>query len=913
MTTSPADPATPGTAVPLGAPAGATERLSVALADRYRIERELGQGGMATVYLAHDLRHDRDVAIKVLHPELGATLGGDRFLTEIRTTARLQHPHILPLLDSGEASGLLFYVMPVVDGETLRARLERERQLPLDDAIRIATEAASALAYAHRHGVIHRDIKPENILLHDGRAVVADFGIALAVSAASGPRMTQTGLSLGTPQYMAPEQAMGERQIDGRADVYALGAVLYELLTGEPPFSGATVQAIVAKVLTERPASPTAVRDTIPRHVEATVLKALAKLPADRFATPAQFADALAHPEIMSATAGATPAPGAPMPYRAPTGIRKLLAASPLVWVALAATVSVAITGWMRRDSRTPLPALAVPLADVPGIDLRGTVAATQLTLSPDGSQLAFTGTDSIGESKLFVRSLVDPDAGVTVASTIGAGSPAFSPDGKTLAFWVSTSQAIQTYGLATRTLQTLGTALPVRGLTWIDNTTIVYVSDRRLWRRSVNGSAPELVVESPPGVDTYLAPFAVRSDVVLLQIAATGRPGELAALSLRDKRLVRLGIRGTRPQFVGSGVLTYLSGGSLWGVPFDPATLELGGQPTVISQVSASLGVTYAGARNGTIVIGRGSAGGNRELVLVNRSGVARPLIPERRGFRWPRFSPDGKRIVVGVTPSGSAGGFGDIWLTSAGGGLADDGTLTRLTADSTSTEPEWDPDGRHVIFVRREQGRPGHLARIAADGSVTATTVIARPNPMYESAITPDRRTIVWREDASRTTRDILMAPLDSPSVVRPIRNSAFDERGIALSPDGRWLAYTSNETGTNEVYICRLEPNGVRWKVSRRGGSEPRWARTGELFYRKADSIFVTPIATGSEPTIGPAALLFAGKEYIAAPFEALWDVSPNGQRFVMVREASGPGLKLVVLVNWMDGWRTSREAK
>src|SRR6185312_10093132 len=226
------------------------ERLRKALADRYRVERELGAGGMATVYLGHDLKHDRDVAIKVLHPDLGAALGADRFLSEIRTTARLQHPHILPLLDSGDAGGLLYYVMPLVTGETLRARLERERQLPVTDAVRIAREVADALSYAHGHGVIHRDIKPENILLQDGHALVADFGIALAVQSAGGQRMTQTGLSLGTPQYMSPEQAMGEKTVDHRTDIYALGAVTYEMLSGEPPFSGPTVQSIVAKVLT---------------------------------------------------------------------------------------------------------------------------------------------------------------------------------------------------------------------------------------------------------------------------------------------------------------------------------------------------------------------------------------------------------------------------------------------------------------------------------------------------------------------------------------------------------------------------------------------------------------------------------------------------------------------------------------
>ncbi len=241
------------------------DRLVAALADRYRIEREVGAGGMATVYLAHDLRHDRPVAIKVLKPELAAAIGAERFLAEIRTTANLQHPHILPLFDSGEAGGFLFYVMPYVEGETLRSRLSREKQLSIAMATRIATEVASALDYAHRHGVIHRDIKPENILLHDGAALVADFGIALAVSAArTGERITQTGMSVGTPQYMSPEQASGERDITGRADIYALGAVTYEMLVGEPPFTGPSTQAIVAKIMTEDPPRLIPQRRSIP-------------------------------------------------------------------------------------------------------------------------------------------------------------------------------------------------------------------------------------------------------------------------------------------------------------------------------------------------------------------------------------------------------------------------------------------------------------------------------------------------------------------------------------------------------------------------------------------------------------------------------------------------------------------------
>src|SRR5687768_16517449 len=269
------------------------DRLAAALRDRYRIERELGQGGMATVYLAQDLRHEREVAIKVLHPDLGAVLGSERFLSEIKTTARLHHPHIPPLPDSRAAGRLLYYVMPYVRGETLRARLTRERQLPLDDALQIAREVADALGAAHGLGIIHRDIKPENILLQGGHALVADFGIALAVQHAGGSRMTQTGLSLGTPQYMSPEQAMGERTVDARSDIYSLAAVTYEMLVGEPPFTGPTVQTIVAKVLTERPIAPTALRDTVPPPVERAILKALAKLPADRFASAEKFAEAL--------------------------------------------------------------------------------------------------------------------------------------------------------------------------------------------------------------------------------------------------------------------------------------------------------------------------------------------------------------------------------------------------------------------------------------------------------------------------------------------------------------------------------------------------------------------------------------------------------------------------------------------
>ncbi|HJR15764.1 MAG TPA: protein kinase [Gemmatimonadales bacterium] len=271
----------------------ANSPLAEALHDRYMLKRELGRGGMATVYLAHDRKHDRSVALKILHPELAATLGPERFLREIKLTARLDHPHILPVLDSGEAVGQLWYTMPYVEGESLRNRMMRETQLPVDDALRIAREVADALDYAHRRQVVHRDIKPENILLSDGHARVADFGVARALEAAGGEELTGTGLAVGTPTYMSPEQASGGK-IDGRSDLYALGCVIYEMLAGEPPYTGPTPQAVIARRFTETPRPLGATRERLPTGLEQMVGKALARAPADRFQTAAEFAQALA-------------------------------------------------------------------------------------------------------------------------------------------------------------------------------------------------------------------------------------------------------------------------------------------------------------------------------------------------------------------------------------------------------------------------------------------------------------------------------------------------------------------------------------------------------------------------------------------------------------------------------------------
>ncbi len=271
------------------------DSLKTALADRYAIQEEIGAGGMATVYLAEDLKHHRQVAVKVLRPELAATLGAERFLREIEVVAQLNHPHILALHDSGDDGGFLYYVMPYVDGESLRDRLNREKQLPVEHAIKYTREVADALHSAHRHGVIHRDIKPDNILLQEDHAIVADFGIARAVSAAGGDHLTESGLAIGTPIYMSPEQAAGGDEVTGSSDVYSLACVLYEMLTGDPPFTGPTIESVVRQHLTTDPKLVTDLRATVPIALTSALQKALAKTPADRFTTARGFAEALTH------------------------------------------------------------------------------------------------------------------------------------------------------------------------------------------------------------------------------------------------------------------------------------------------------------------------------------------------------------------------------------------------------------------------------------------------------------------------------------------------------------------------------------------------------------------------------------------------------------------------------------------
>ena len=867
-------------------------RLAAALAGRYRVERELGSGGMATVFLAHDERHDRDVAIKVLHPDLGAALGAERFLSEIRTTARLQHPHILPLLDSGEADGLLYYVMPVVTGETLRARLERERQLPIPEAVRIAREVAQALDYAHRQGVIHRDIKPENVLLHDGSALVADFGIALAVQSAGGQRMTQTGLSLGTPQYMSPEQAMGERTIDARTDQYALGAVTYEMLTGDPPFSGSSVQAIVARVLNEKPTPIHTLRDTVPPHVEAAVLAALAKLPADRFASTDAYARALAG-EGSSALTGAAPLARAANGRRGDVG--RLVAVASLVGVIAAGA------GWWvghRPESTVEQPELHVQLQTTQRTEGLPASALTS-ALGPDGRSFAYAATDSAGQPGVWVLDLATGRTRRILDDLTGGF--AISPNGKLLATVSQSGAVFELVPIDGGSPRVIGRQSGASA--WVDDSTIVQIAGLSVVIRYRLGPG------ATPLVDTVLAQVPGSTNlrnihpldahrVLVMRVPQAGATPEVHVLDLRERRSRPLGITGGGAQYISGGIIVYLRDGVVLAQRVDSASLALHGAPeTVATSGGQGLITSFVASRTGLLVLSRGDASVNRELVVVDRKGKATPVFQERRAYLGPRFSPDGGRVAFLEGDRAMTGG--DVFIANVASGQR-----VRVTSDGKNRAPEWTADGRSLLMVRDDSAGGGsRVLRVSADGGGDTATLMRRQRTVYELQATRDLSQLLWREDAPGNARDLFTTDLRPDATVRSLRTTRYDERGVALSPDGAWYAYVSNETGQSEVYLSALNDNGPRWPVSRGGGVEPRWARTGELFFRRGDSVFVTRPQLGAVPSAPPAQGLFAGS-YMRIGFEARWDVSPDGQRFAMVRIPEATRLSFELVANWRE---------
>ena len=877
------------------------ERLRAALDDRYRIERELGAGGMATVYLAHDIKHDRDVAIKVLHPDLGAALGADRFLSEIKTTARLQHPHILPLLDSGSADGLLYYVMPLVTGETLRARLERETQLPVDDALRIARDVAEALAEAHARGVIHRDIKPENILLQAGRAVVADFGIALAVQQAGGQRMTQTGLSLGTPHYMAPEQAMGEKTIDARADIYALGAITYEMLVGEPPHTGNTVQAVIAKVITENPRSIRAARGTVPESVEAAVMTALAKLPADRFSSAADFAAALSGKISVSMPGGVSSS----------TAMRSVSSGSVawwrrareiVAWTAAVAAVGTAV--WL--GTRTPaVPSLGrfeVVLPD--SLALSNLSTGSRVAISRDGALLAFSARSGSAPRGLFLRS-ADNSVSQTLSAAVGVSYPTFSPDGKWVLYSLDLGRLmkIPVAGGAPVTLSTAGKPdAPIRSSSWGDDDRIVFTLGAELWITDDDGARPRRLAapDTVRGVGSIAHPEILPGGTDALAVLVRGKAlnadsAELAVVSLSDGTVAPLGVQGFAPNFAAPGHIVFTrSAGTAYAVAFSPRLRAVSGPVVrILDGVNQNgpLASELAVAANGWLLHVMQSVPPSTRLIAVDQRGVERLLPFEPRRYAEPTISPDGRRIAVRV--SGGAYYSGNIWIHDL-----QNGALSRLTSDTVSYRGTWSRDGSRILYINR-QLLETRIASRPWDGSGAETILFERPN-LAEIVPGP-----AGGLSAIRTLdgpRDIYLARTDSIAAITPFVIGPADETNPMISPDGKLLLYQSNETGQTEVYLRPIPGPGARVPVSVGGGSGARWSPDGRvIYYRSATHLMAARLSTQRPVDVVSREQLFADI-YSKDGDGQTFDVFPNGREFLFLKGVSAAPPKLNLVVNW-----------
>jgi serine/threonine-protein kinase len=870
-----------------------TSRLTATLADRYAIERELGAGGMATVYLAHDLKHDRKVAVKVLRPELAAVIGAERFLAEIKTTANLQHPHILPLFDSGEADGFLFYVMPFVDGISLRDRLTREKQLPVAEAVRIATQVASALDYAHRHGVIHRDIKPENIMLHDGSALVADFGIALAASKA-GTRMTETGMSLGTPQYMSPEQAMGERELDARSDVYALGCVTYEMLVGEPPFTGPTAQAIIARVMTEEPRHLTLQRKTIPPEVEGAVLQAIEKLPADRFATAAQFSDALAG-RGLTVTTRATAAAAQRNPWRG-----RFLAASGVAVLAIAFGVWSALRGRARDDA---VDRHYISLGDSVHLQTSQRVALP-LAISPDGSHLAFIG-DTLFRIWVKRRDVLDA---TPLAGTDGASSPTFSPDGQWIAYVVD--------GHLKKVRVDGGVSIPLAdsagvgfGAAWLDDGTLIYTDGSLLGMRAVkeSGGTPTVVIADTTfkGLAPMLpTPLPHARGVVFVVCASNCVTMSLWVLDLHTGHTKRLVDNASAGWYLPSGQLLYmLPNGVAMVAPFDLSTLSIRGAAIPVLQglhMTAYL-PELAWSNSGTLLYGIGS-GGAATLTLreADRDGTTTVFDPSWSGaFNSFALSPNGRQAAVGVATPGA--GL-DIWIKQL-----DRGPFTRLTFSGRDRRPSWSPDGREVAFIR-DSASGGDVWVRAADGGGAERRLTKLGRALQEVSWSKDGRWLLVRtETGAAGNGDVLAVSARGDPQVVPIAATPATELQPALSPNGRWAAYVSNEAGRNEVFV-RPFPNADagHWQVSNGGGGSPAWSPDGkELFFLNASNrLIAAEIGPGPAFSVTKLEPLFDATTFGYVGYHWAFDVTRDG-KFVYLGPAGTAqptAPQLVQVDNW-----------
>lgn len=878
---------------------GIAARLNEALEGRYRIERELGEGGMATVFLANDLKHGRQVALKVLKPELAAVVGGDRFLGEIRTTANLQHPHILPLFDSGEADGFLYFVMPFVEGETLRELLDRERQLPVDKALHIARAVGNALHVAHEAGVVHRDIKPGNILMSSGEPFVADFGIALAVGAASGSRLTETGLSIGTPFYMSPEQATGDQTVGPASDVFSLACVLYEMLTGEPPYQGSTAQAILGKIIQSDPVSAAELRGSVPPHVDAAIRKALERVPADRFLNAQAFVRALGDTSFRHGhTQGGAEAPGVGLA----TPASRLLA--------MTTVVLLFVSGWaLTRGPDQPETRRHV-IAEMWGGQSRAIGAYT--ALAPDGSGMVFARLSPGGSNRQLYYKPANASESIVLSGTDQAQNVVYAPDGRRIAFAVGNS--IKTRNIPDGVAVTVAedASSTMIGLAWMDDGTLLYEVENQTVVRIPDVGGPPDTLGSWSGAQqlSYIGAIeGSRGALVTVCPAACQDGSELHVIDLETREARLLLDDVIRAWALPTGHLMYVRGDrAVFAAPFDRGSLTLDGAGIpLFEDVELEISTPeLTVAADGTMLYRAGAPSlGSREVVWVDRTGAMTPVPLPLDLYNDVSLDPTGQRLAV----SNGDGANPGLWVKQL-----PDGPLTRVIApDERGGRADWSNDGERLAFVDASD----QAWETRADGSVARSLLLSDGRGVREVQHLGETGPYLVRIGTGPTSR-LGLAEAGADSVAL-LLDPEYSMRMGRVSPDGRWLAYVSEQSGMPQVFVRPFPDLNGQIQISTSEGSAPLWnSRRQELFF--SDGGVWTSVSYEEDPffTVTDRTPLFTLSDVGFWTPGTEWrgvDVAPDGDRFVLLRTGTQgvPGEDVRPDVVLVEGFFSELEAR
>ena len=904
----------------------------------YEIRSLIGVGGMGEVYRAHDHKLARDVALKVLpeafarDPERIA-----RFRREARLLAALNHTNIASIYGFEEDKGKHFLVMELVEGDTLREQIIRDGAASAEEVVGIGKQIAEALEHAHEKNIIHRDLKPANVKVTPAGVVkVLDFGLAKAFAAepeSGDPTDTPTlmssptlpGVILGTAAYMSPEQAKGKR-VDKRTDIWALGCVLYELLTaqgaftrhpsrdrkgaevhsaGSPPLAGArgsdaknaepdTVQEIIARILQAEP-DWSALPESTPPGIRALLRRCLTKDLNRRLRGAADISIALE--DALHAAAASAPIP-APLP------------APPLwsraVWLALVllltATVVSVATWYLRPAAPSGLTAVVrLTVALSPGDQLANVSGVPSLALSPDGSQLVYAGSRG-GKNQLYIRAL-DSLETKPLPGTEDAQAPFFSPDGQWIGFFAQAK--LKKVSITGGSLQTLCEAPNAPGGSWAPDDTIFFAPSNNsgIWKVPASGGKPEEVTkpDHSKGEYSHRWPQVLPGGKAILFTAMVGLAADDSqtvahVLATGERRVLVQG--GMMGRYSPPGNLVYFHGGSLLASPFDPVRLEVTGSvPVTVAEgivtTTVSIGAQYASSSAESLAyIPAALHQYDRRPVWVSRTGDVQPIPVPSDAYRGPVLSPDGKQAAL-FTDSISS----DVRILDVARGA-----VTRLTSEAGgSGNPVWTPDGKRIIY-RAVRGGFRNLFWRAADGTGGEERLVPSEASLIPDSVSPDGKFLAFESQNPATGFDLVVLPLKDGGKPQVFLRTPFNEQSAAFSPDGRWLAYNSNQSGRFQIYVQPFPGPGGKWQISTEGGQGPHWARNGrELFYLNGDRMMAVQITTSPAFSAGKPVELFEGRYYQGGPS---YDVTPDGQRFLMIQtvEPEQPATQINVILNW-----------